>query len=144
MATSYIFFEAELRERFVQALAARGLHSSTRADAMEGWVVELAVEPDDTLLEALEAEYEALMQEQMLRAEDRPDWGSHQVASLNITRADGSPVTVRLPPAVARPLMEHFSAEEAHALVTAIAHSLEDPMDGPLCRKDLLQTRPRE
>ena len=108
---------------------------------MEGFVVELLDELDDDLLEALEADYEALMQEQMLRAEDRPDWGTHQVASLSVTRLDGSTVNVRLPPAVARPLMENFSAEEAHALVTAIAHSLENPVDGPLCRKDLLKTR---
>ena len=108
---------------------------------MEGFVVELLTELDDAMLEALETEYEALMQEQMLRAEDRPDWGTHQVVSLNITRADGSTATVRLPPAVARPLMENFSAEEAHALVSAIAHSLENPVDGPLCRKDLLKTR---
>ena len=144
MATGYVFFDAELRDRFAQGLVARALESSTREDAMEGWVVELAAEPSDEVMEAIEADYEALMQEQMQRAEARPDWGSHQVASLSITRADGSPAVVRLPPAVARPLMEHFSAEEAHALVTAIAHSLEDPMDGPLCRKDLLQTRPRE
>lgn len=143
MSTSYIFFDADLRERFAQVLAARALACSVREDEMEGWVVELAAEPDDEVLEALEAEYEALMQEQMLRAEDRPDWGSHQVASLTITRADGSTATVRLPPAVARPLMENFSAEEAHALVSAIAHSLENPQDGPLCRKDLLR-KPRD
>jgi hypothetical protein len=142
VGTSYIFFDADLRDRFVQALAARALEWSTQEDAMEGFVVELLNELDDEMLEALEAEYEVLMQEQMLRAEDRPDWGTHQVASLNITRADGSTVVVRLPPAVARPLMENFSAEEAHALVSAIAHSLENPVDGPLCRKDLLKTRP--
>jgi len=28
--------------------------------------------------------------------------------------------------------------------VTAIAHSLENPVDGPLCRKDLLKTRSQE
>ena len=142
MATGYVFFDAELRDRFAQGLVARALESSTREDVMEGWVVELATEPDDDTLEALEADYEALMQEQMQRAEARPDWGSHQVASLSITRSDGSPAVLRLPPAVARPLMEHFSVEEAHALVTAIAHSLENPVDGPLCRKDLLKTRP--
>lgn len=144
MATGYVFFETELRDRFVQGLAVRALACSTRKDRMEGWVVELSAEPDDATLEALEADYEALMQEQMQRAEARPDWGSHQVASLSITRNDGSPAVVRLPPAVARPLMEHFSAEQAHALVTAIAHSLENPVDGPLCRKDLLKTRPQE
>ena len=141
MATSYIFFEADLRDRFVQALAARALACHQHEDEIEGLVVDLDAEPADEVLEALEAEYEALMQEQMLRAEDRPDWGSHQVVSLDITRADGSAATVRLPPAVARPLMESFSAEEAHALVTAIAHSLENPQDGPLCRKDLLKPR---
>lgn len=141
MATSYIFFEADLRDRFVQVLVTHALDSHQREDEMEGFVVELDTEPDDEVLEALEAEYEALMQEQMLRAEDRPDWGSHQVASLSVTRADGSSVTVRLPPAVARPLMAHFSAEEAHALVSAIVHSLENPQDGPLCRKDLLKPR---
>jgi len=144
MATSYIFFDVDLRDRFVQGLAARGLACSQHDDAMEGFDVELAGEPADEVLEALEAEYEALMQEQMLRAEERPDWGSHQVASLSIRRLDGSTVDVRLPPAVARHLMENFSAEDAHALVTAIAHSLEHPVDGPLCRKDLLQTRPQE
>lgn len=144
MATDYVFFDAELRDRFVQGLAARALSCSTRKDTMEGWVVELAAEPDDDTLESLEADYEALLQEQIQRAEARPDWGSHQVVSLSITRADGSTAEVRLPPAVARPLMEHFSAAEAHALVTAIAHSLENPVDGPLCRKDLLRTPPQE
>lgn len=144
MATGYVFFDAELRERFVQGLAARALGSHTREDTMEGWVVELAVEPDEGTLEALEADYEALMQEQMRRAEQRPDWSSHQVASLHIMRSDGSPAVVRLPPAVARPLLESFTAEEAHALVTAIVHSLENPVDGPLCRKELLKARPQE
>jgi hypothetical protein len=139
LATGYVFFETDLRDRFVQVLAARALGCHLHDDEIEGLVVELDVEPDDELMEALEAEYDALMQEQMLRAEDRPDWGSHQVASLEITRADGSPAMVRLPPAVARPLLSHFSAEEAHALVTAIAHSLEDPQGGPLCRRDLLR-----
>ena len=140
MSTSYIFFDTSLRDRFVQDLAARAVDCHQHDDEMEGYVVELAAEPDDALLEALEEIYEALMQEQMLLAEARPDWGSHQVASLSITRADGSTAVVRLPPAVARPLMEAFSAEEAHALVTAIAHSLENPQDGPLCRRDLLKT----
>jgi len=110
MATEYIFFDADLRERFVQAVAARALACQVREDAMEGFVVRIADEPADDVLEALEAEYEALMDEQMLRAEARPDW-------------------------VARSLMERFTAEEAHALVSAIAHSLENPVDGPLCHK---------
>lgn len=135
MATEYIFFDADLCERFVQAVTARALSSQVREDAMEGFVVQLGDEATDAVLEALEADYEALMHEQMLRAETRPDWVSHQVAGVRFTRADGSSAVVRLPAAVARPLMERFTAEEAHDLVSAIAHSLERPVDGPLCHK---------
>jgi hypothetical protein len=140
VATSYIFFEPDLRDRFVQVLVARALECHLHEDGIEGLVVELDEEPGEEVLEALEAEYEVLMQEQMLRAEQHADWGSHQVVSLQIERADGRLAEVRLPPALARPLLEHFSAEEARALVQAIAHSLEQPQDGPLCRKDLLRT----
>jgi len=135
MATEYILFDTDLRDRFVQAVAARALTCQVREDAMEGFVVSIAGEPAAAVLGAIEADYEALMHEQMLRAEARQDWVSHQVAGVRFTRADGSAGTVRLPAAVARPLMEHFTAKEAHALVSAIAHSLENPVDGPLCHK---------
>jgi len=135
--SSYIFFDAELRERFVQALAARGLACTQRADAMEGEVVELVTDPDDDTLAALEAEYEALQQEQMVRAESRADWGSHQVVSLSFVYPDGRSGEVRLPPAVARALLERYTADEARELVAAIAHSLQQPLTGPLCRRDL-------
>jgi hypothetical protein len=133
--TEYIFFDADLRDRFMQALAQRALACQTRADAMEGFVVSLPVEPDEDTLDAIEQEYESLMDEQMLRAESRPEWVSHHVAGVRITRSDGSDCTVRLPAAIARSLLVHFSAEEVHDLVTAIAHSLENPIDGPLCKK---------
>ena len=135
MATEYILFDADLRELFVLAVAARALTCQVREDAMEGFVVRITDEPADDVLDAIEAEYEALMHEQMLRAETRPDWVSHQMAEVLFTRADGSTATARLPAAVARPLMERFTAEEAHALVSAIARSLENPVDGPLCRR---------
>ncbi len=139
MNSSYIFFEIDLRDRFLEDLAALGLGGRSREDPMEGFVVELDAEPDDEdLLDRLEDAYEALMQEQMLRAEQRPDWGSHQVASLRVTLPDGSEAQVRLPPAVARTLLERYGVEEAHELVSAIAHSLSHPEHGPLCRKDLL------
>jgi hypothetical protein len=93
------------------------------------------VEPDEDTLDAIEQDYETLMEEQLLRAESRPDWVSHQVAGVQITRADGSAAVVRLPATIARGLLENFSTDEIHALVTAIAHSLEHPVDGPLCKK---------
>jgi hypothetical protein len=91
-------------------------------------------------MDEIEEDYETLMQEQMLRAQDRPEWGTHQVASLRVTLADGIDAEVRLPPDVARTLLARYSIDEAHELVSAIAHSLANPVDGPLCRRDLLKT----
>ena len=136
MSVEYIFFDTELRDRFVQFLSSQCLACESRDDVMEGFVIELPDEPSDQLLDAVEAQYDALMDEQLMQAATRPDWVKHQVAGVNITRLDGSACTVRLPADVARGLFEHFSSDEVHALVTAIAQSLDNPIDAPLCCKD--------
>lgn len=135
MGNEYIFFDETLRDRFVQLLAEHALPCKTRPDAMEGFVVELYDEPDDALLEKIEGHYQSLMDEQLVLAESRPGWVTHQVVGVTITRADGSPGVVRLAADVARPLLEHFSAEQVHDLVQAIANSLDSPVDGPLCQR---------
>jgi hypothetical protein len=135
MGNEYIFFDEALRDRFVQFLAASSLAWETRADTMECFVVALLQEPDDALLNQIEAHYQALMDEQMLLAESRGDWVTHQVAGVTVTRADGSTCVVRLSAEVARPLLENFTPEQVQALVQAIAHSLDNPVDGPLCRR---------
>jgi hypothetical protein len=134
MGNEYIFFDEALRDRFVQILTGSALASQSRADTMEGFVVELLQEPDEGVLEAVEVHYQTLMDEQMVLAESREDWVTHQVVGVTVTRADGKPCVVRLPADVARPLLENFTAEQAQALVQAIAASLDAPSDGPLCR----------
>jgi hypothetical protein len=135
MGDEYIFFDEALRDRFVQYLTAQSIACRSRPDAMEGWVVELPDESDDDVSQAIEARYEVLMDEQMVLAESRQDWVSHRVVGVPITRGDGTSCVVRVPAEIARPLLEHFTPEQVHALVLAIAHSLDNPIDGPLCRK---------
>jgi hypothetical protein len=135
MGNDYIFFDEALRDRFTQFLAQQALPSQSRADTMEGFVVALEGEIDEAMLDDIEDLYETLMSEQMLLASSRPGWVTHQVAGVTITRADGSSCVVRLPADVARPLLEHFTAEQAHDLVQAIANSLESPVNGPLCKR---------
>ena len=135
MGNEYIFFDEALRDRFVQFLAASALAWETRADTMEGFVVELRQEPEEAVLDAVEAHYQALMDEQMVLAGSRGDWVTHQVAGVTVKRADGRSCVVRLSAEVARPLLENFTAEQTQALVQAIADSLDAPVDGPLCRR---------
>lgn len=136
MSVEYIFFDTELRDRFVQFLSVQGLPCQMRDDVMEGFIVEITDEPGDALVDAVEARYEALMDEQLAQAGARPDWVKHEVAGVNITRLDGRACTVRLPANLARGLIENFSPDEIHALVTAIANSLDNPVDAPLCCED--------
>ncbi|MDD5249389.1 MAG: hypothetical protein PHY45_10410 [Rhodocyclaceae bacterium] len=135
MATEFIFFDAGLRDRFIQFAAARGIVGGVRADAIEGDVVELPDELGDEVAAALEIEYESLMDEQMALVEANEDADAPDVLGVDVTLPDGSACTVRLPPALARRLFDVFAPAEIHELVGAIAASVANPTTGPLCRK---------
>ena len=135
MDSEYMFFDEALRDRFMNFVAARGIASTVRKDEIAGFVVALPDGLDDALEEAIEAEYESIMDEQMLLAESDADLVSHAVAGVTVTLADGTTRSVRIPPPIARRLFEHFTPEEVHEIATAIAQSVENPIDGPLCRK---------
>lgn len=134
MTNDYIFFATELRDRFVAFLAARGIAATVSEDGMEGFVVAVADDLGDDIDEAIEAEYEALMDEQMALVEADEAEGARDLLGVDVTLPDGRPCTVRLPAAMARRLFEHFAAEEIHELVAAVAQSVANPVDGPLCR----------
>jgi hypothetical protein len=135
MGFEYMFFDEALRDRFVAFASARGIASTVRKDRMEGYVVELPDGLADELQDAVEDEYESIMDEQMLLAESDAELVSHHVAGVTVTLTDGTTRTVRIPPPIARRLFEHFTPEEVHEIATAIAQSVENPIDGPLCRK---------
>jgi len=139
MGDEYIFFDEALRDRFVQFVTERSIAWRARADAMEGLLVELPDELDDDVSDAIEAQYQALMDEQVVLAESRADWATRRVAAVPVTRPDGSPCVIRLPADIARPLLEHFTASQVQALVQAIANGLDNPSVDSLCRRERLQ-----
>ncbi len=135
MSSEYIFFDEALRDRFVRFLTERGIACASRSDEIAGSVVEFPDDLPDEVLDAIEAEYETLLDEQMTQAPARDGWVTHAAVGISVTLADGRAHQVRLPPDIARRLLERFSVDEVHELVTAIARSLENPVDGPLCHK---------
>lgn len=135
MSIEFIFFNEALSERFLQFASQRGIAGEVRHDEMDGYVVRLPEGMDDALEEAIEDEYDALMHEQMVLAENDESWGTRQVMGIEVSRADGSRSVVRIEGAIGRRLSEHFSPEEIHELVSAIARSLDNPVEGPLCKK---------
>lgn len=136
MTNEYIFFDAALRDRFVGFLAARGIPGELRADAMEGFVVALADNLDDEIEEAIEDEYTTLMEAQRDLVEAADGDQALALMAVAITLPDGRPGVVRIPARHARRLFAHFSVEEVHELVAAIAQSVANPVAGPLCQRD--------
>lgn len=135
MGFEYIFFDEALRDRFVNFASRHGIASAVRKDEIEGLVVELPDGLDDEQQEVVDAEYESIMGEQMLLAESDEELVSHHAFGVMVTLADGTTRAVRIPPAIARRLFEHFSPDEVHEITSAIAQSVENPIDGPICRK---------
>lgn len=118
----------------MQFVAGQGIAGEIRHDEMDGYVVRVPEDIDETLADAIEDEYDALMREQMVLAENDESWGTRQVMGVEITRADGTRSLVRIEGAIGRRLSEQFTPEEIHELVSAIAKSVENPVEGPLCR----------
>jgi hypothetical protein len=134
MATQYIFFDATLRDRFMAFAAARNLAASSRPDAIAGHVVELTDDLDDDVGDALESEYDALMNEQMDLVNADDDADARDVMGVAVTLPDGTDCTVRLPPTLARRLLQAFAPDELREVVEAIAASVANPKTGPICR----------
>lgn len=135
MSFEYMFFNASLRDRFVSFASEHGVASTMRQDRIDGFVIELPDGLDDELQDVLEAEYDTIMDEQMRLAESDTGLISHHVAGVTVTLSDGTTRDIRIPPSIARRLFEHFTAEEVHEIATAIAESVANPIDGPLCHK---------
>lgn len=135
MSFEFPLFDEAARDRLVDFASAQGIASTTRRDELAGYIVELPDGLSDAQLEAVEAEYDAIMDQQMLAAESDADLVSLHAVGVTVTLADGTTRPLRLPPAIARRLLEHFAPDEVHEIASAIAQSLQDPADGPLCRK---------
>jgi hypothetical protein len=90
---------------------------------------------EDDLQDTIDDEYDSIMDEQMLLAEADEELVSHHAFGVTVTLEDGSTRAVRIPPAVARRLLEHFTPDEVHEIATAIVQSAENPIHGPICHK---------
>lgn len=137
MMAEYIFFSEGLCERFVTFVSSHGIASSVRPDEIDGFVIALPDGLPDATDEAIEAEYDRLMDEQRAQieaAEDDEDDDARDLMGISIVLPDGQPCVVRLPADYARRLVAQFSIEEIRELVSHIATSVATPNTAPLCR----------
>lgn len=128
----YIFFNAELAERFAGFARLIGARCEERSDSM-GLVVAVPEDINEELSNRLETYYAHLLDEQAEMVEETEPDLKH-TAAINITLADGRPCAIRIEPAMMNRLMSCLSIDEIHQLATTIARSVENPDNRSLCQ----------
>lgn len=129
----YIFFDEELRQRFVAHAHTHGIDCTLLPDDM-GLLAATPEDIDERISDELDTYYDMLMEEQADRV-DAADRETHQAAGVRVTLSDGRPCMIKLEPALANRLLAAFTLEEMQELVNTIARSVENPADGPLCKR---------
>jgi hypothetical protein len=127
----YIFFDAGLRDRFVDHARSLGVSCDLQDDNM-GWVVAVPEDLADSVAESLEAYYDQLQEEQADLL-SRSEGGLKQLAGFQFVLPDGQTCTVPLQPDVANRLLSCFSLEEIQALFGTVARSTLNPGERHLC-----------
>jgi len=128
----YIFFNAELAERFAEFTRLIGAGCEERNDNM-GLIVAVPEDLDEELDNRLDTYYAHLLDEQAEMVEEAEP-GLKHVTTINITLAGGQPCAIRIEPAMMNRLMSCLSIDEIHQFATTIAHSVENPDNRPLCQ----------
>jgi hypothetical protein len=127
----YIFFDAGLRDLFVDYAKGQGVVCELRDDNM-GMVVAVQEDLPEALVEALETRYDELQDEQS-ELMSKMEGGFGKLAGFKLVLPDGRTCTVPLQPDMANRLLSSFSFEEIQVLFDTVARSVLDPKDSHLC-----------
>jgi hypothetical protein len=128
----YIFFDASLRERFVEEAAKLNVPCELHDDSM-GMVVMVPDDLSDSLHELLEAHYEQLENEQS-QLLSQTEGGFKSLAGFSLVLPDGTTTTVPLQPDVANRLLASFTIDEIQSLFSTIASCALEPEQKHLCK----------
>lgn len=131
----YVLFDDGGLGRFVAFLEQQRIPSVQRDDSLGGRIVSVPEDLPDEVLDAVGEFYDEIIVEQSITAEHDGDLVKTRVLGIQVSLSDGSLRTVELDAATGNLLLARFTAEEAQQLVEAIARSIENPEQGPLCRK---------
>jgi len=127
----YIFFDASLRDKFVDHAKKMGVACELRDDTM-GLVIAVSEDLADDLVDSLETRYDELQDEQS-DLMSRMEGGLGKLAGFKLVLPDGQTCMVPLQPDMANRLMSCFSFEEIQVLFDTVARSVLDPKDIHLC-----------
>ncbi len=130
----FMFFDEELRQHFIDFAHDQGVQCDAAEDSM-GLVAVVPEDIPDAVSDRLDDCYDDLMEQQAERIDQADGEATHQAAGIRVTLQSGQPCMIRLEPKLANRLLSAFTLEEMQTLVQAIARNLENPDDGPVCKR---------
>lgn len=126
----YIFFDADLRDKFVNYARQHGVPCNTVEDNL-GLVVEVSEDIPEEMADKLEEFYEALEDEQTSMSKSEGDL--KRLAGFRFTLPSGESRMLPLETDMANRLLVHFTLAEIQALFDSVARYTLEPNDEHLC-----------
>ncbi len=129
----YIFFDARLRDLFVEYAKSLGIACTLQDDSM-GMIVAVPEDLADDLTDLLETRYYILQDEQS-ELIDQEEGGAKKLAGFRVDLPDGQSCLVPLQPDFANRLLASFSFDEIQEIFATVARSALNPADNSrLCQ----------
>lgn len=132
----YVFFHEAPFVRFVEFLQARSIETHTRS-TNETFEVAVSEDLDDMLVEAIESQYEGLMDVDRDLFESGQETGAdnYQAAGVVLNLKDGQAFYADVDSELLARIMSVMSAEEFGRVVTAIVGAVENPDARTFCQR---------
>jgi hypothetical protein len=128
----YIFFDTNLRDRFVEYAGSQSVACQLQDDKM-GMLVLVPDDLGEDLIDRLEEQYEQLQDEQS-QLLSGVEGGFKNLAGFSLVLPDGTISTVPLQPDVANRLLANFTIDEIQALFSNVARCALEPKESHLCK----------
>ena len=127
----YIFFNAVLRDKFIQYAEQRGVACIALDDPL-GLSVDISEDLPDEVFDDLEQYQQTLENEQASLS--REDGDAKGLASFRFKLPDGQSRMLPVQPELAHRLLENFSLEELQGLFDEVARRTLNPSEERLCK----------
>lgn len=131
----FIFFSKKTCELFGESAASSGIEPIIECED-DSFIVRLAEDSDEEILDKLEDYYDELLDMDRELAEEQADSASDiNTAGITVQLKDGRTVYAGVSPELLSKVMQNISSEELNILVCAIADAVENPDERSLCQR---------
>jgi chromosome condensin MukBEF complex kleisin-like MukF subunit len=127
----YVFFDESILKKFIDFSVAQGVEARRRMD--EALIVAIPEDLEPAVEQAIDIQYEHLLQETASLLEEGDDALEKNVAGVQITLSNGQRCTIRLDPDFVARILTAISMDELRDMVQHVADGVENPDERPLC-----------